>query len=54
MAGEINRQYIEAVVRKIAGLQNPDTVVVQYAMNKDYGGFIRIECLASGIGIGFK
>ena len=51
MPGQINRQNIETVVRKVAGLQNPDTVVVQYAVDENDGGFGRVKSFTAGVAV---
>ena len=52
MAGQVQRQHVEAVVGQVAALQNPDTVVVQGAVDEDDAGFGGIKRLAAGVAVG--
>ena len=52
VARQVERQYIEAVMGKIAGLQNPHRMVVLGAVNKHHGRQRRVEILAAGVAIG--
>jgi hypothetical protein len=52
VARQVDRQHVPAVVCQIAGLQNPDAVVVQYAVDEDDGGLGRIKRFATGVAVG--
>ena len=48
---QIDGQHVPAVVGQVARLQNPDTVVVQHAMDKDDAGLGGIEGFAAGVAV---
>jgi hypothetical protein len=52
MPGQINRQNIETVVRKVAGLQNPNAMVVQHAVDENDSGFGRVKSFTAGVAVG--
>jgi hypothetical protein len=51
MPGQINCQHIETVVRQVAGLQNPNTVVVQHTVDKNNRGFSCVERFTAGVSV---
>ena len=50
--GRSTRQHVPAVVREVAGLQDPHAVVVEHAVDEDHGGLGGIEGLAAGVAVG--
>ena len=46
MPGQVEREHAVAVVREVAGFQDPHAVVALGAMAEDHGGKRRIEGLA--------
>ena len=52
VAGQVDRQHVPAVVGQVAGLQDPDAVVVEHAVDEDDGGLGRVEGLAAGVAVG--
>ena len=52
MTGQIDCQHVETVVRKVAGLQNPDAVVVQHTVDEDDGRLRHIEGFTAGVAVG--
>ena len=51
MAWQVNGQNIPAVVGKVARLQNPDTVIVEHAVNEYRSRFAGIKFFATGVSI---
>ena len=49
--GHVNGQHVPAVVRHVAGLQNPDAVVVEHAVDEHGGGLHGVEGLAACVGV---
>ena len=49
--GQVNGQHVPSVVGHVAGLQNPDAVVVEHAVDEHGGGLRGVEGLAAGVGI---
>jgi hypothetical protein len=51
MPRQVDGQHITAMVCQVTALQDPDTVIMQNAMNEDHRGLGRIRGLAPGIGV---
>jgi hypothetical protein len=49
--GQVDGQHVPAVVRHVAGLQDPDAVVVEHAVDEHGGGLRGVEGLAAGVGV---